>query len=201
MQNSQSSRFKQSKMELLMNRIILYVLLVQLLFCIIVASVGAAWYENNQDDHSYLDVRNSTAKSAVISFFSYFLLLNTLIPISLIVTLEVIKIVQAYFVVNDSEMYSEERRRLAKVSTTSINEELGQINYIFSDKTGTLTRNVMEFKLFSVGTEVYGETDAMLPEKEEPLDPPLRPSANLKGLLEGVEDHAVDVSMRSQNNT
>lgn len=56
----------------------------------------------------------------------------------------------------DVKMYNSERDRFAKVSSTSIIEELGQIDYIFSDKTGTLTRNVMEFKLMYVGNELYG---------------------------------------------
>jgi phospholipid-transporting ATPase len=57
---------------------------------------------------------------------------------------------------NDVKMYCTERDKFAKVSSTSIIEELGQVNYIFSDKTGTLTRNIMEFKLMYVGSELYG---------------------------------------------
>jgi phospholipid-transporting ATPase len=54
-------------------------------------------------------------------------------------------------------MYTVDKDRKAKVSSTSIIEELGQIDYIFSDKTGTLTRNVMEFKFMHVGNELYGK--------------------------------------------
>jgi len=60
---------------------------------------------------------------------------------------------------NDGDMHNEERDRFAKVSSTSIIEELGQVNYIFSDKTGTLTRNVMEFKLMYVGNTMYGKSE------------------------------------------
>lgn len=57
---------------------------------------------------------------------------------------------------NDFQMYSQERMKFANVSSTSIIEELGQVDYIFSDKTGTLTRNVMEFKLLHVGGTLFG---------------------------------------------
>ena len=58
-------------------------------------------------------------------------------------------------------MYSLDRDRPAKVSSASLNEELGQIGYIFSDKTGTLTRNIMEFKLCHIGHEIYGDVSIL----------------------------------------
>jgi phospholipid-transporting ATPase len=46
----------------------------------------------------------------------------------------------------------------AKVQSSNLNEELGTVHYVFSDKTGTLTQNVMEFKRFSAGTYSYGKS-------------------------------------------
>jgi phospholipid-transporting ATPase len=54
-------------------------------------------------------------------------------------------------------MYSEERKQGVTVKTVSLNEELGQIQYVFSDKTGTLTKNQMEFKIALIGDYVYGD--------------------------------------------
>lgn len=56
----------------------------------------------------------------------------------------------------DKEMYHEESNTPAMARTSNLNEELGMVKYIFSDKTGTLTRNVMEFKKISVAKNVYG---------------------------------------------
>lgn len=67
----------------------------------------------------------NTGTNFVETIFRYFLLLNTLIPISLIVTIEMVKLVQAYFIVNDAQMYCQDRDRPAKVSAASLNEELG----------------------------------------------------------------------------
>ena len=76
---------------------------------------------------------------------------------SLQVALEICKLVQAFYIEKDALMYSWERDQLVKVQTASIVEDLGQVGYIFSDKTGTLTRNVMEFKYMMVGNEFYGD--------------------------------------------
>lgn len=144
-------------MEIMMNDLVLYIILVQIILCVIVSIVGSFWYKEEKTKMQYLYFQFDMGVNGVISFFSYFLLFNTLLPISLIVTLELVKVVQSVYIMGDLQMYSPERNRTAKVSSTSIIEELGQIDYIFSDKTGTLTRNVMEFKLLHVGGHLYGD--------------------------------------------
>lgn len=62
-----------------------------------------------------------------------------MVPISLIVTLEMVKFIQAFFIQNDCLMYDDEKDLYAKVQSSNLNEELGMVHYVFSDKTGTLT--------------------------------------------------------------
>lgn len=79
-----------------------------------------------------------------------------MVPISLLVTLEVVKYGQAYFISNDLRLYDEEKDKRCNVQSSGINEELGQISAIFSDKTGTLTCNIMNFKKICINGKNYG---------------------------------------------
>jgi phospholipid-translocating ATPase/phospholipid-transporting ATPase len=59
---------------------------------------------------------------------------------------------------NDLDIYYSKTDQASLVRTMTLNEELGQISHIFSDKTGTLTKNIMEFKRFSAGYFNYGKS-------------------------------------------
>ena len=93
-----------------------------------------------------------------------------MIPISLVVTLEIIKIFQSIFIVWDSEMFSTDDNAGCHVSSTTINEELGQAKYIFSDKTGTLTQNIMEFKALAIDGNMYGTIGDQLRRKASRIE-------------------------------
>jgi len=83
---------------------------------------------------------------AIFGFLKFFLLLSSILPISLLVSLEIIKVFQALFIGADAKMYSVDVNQPCKVMSISLNEELGLVNNIFTDKTGTLTSNEMIFK-------------------------------------------------------
>ena len=89
----------------------------------------------------------------------WFVVLQNFVPISLLVTLEMINYFQATFIVWDITIYDEERDLPCQANSSNLNEELGMVHYIFSDKTGTLTQNIMEFQKFSAGEYKFGVDD------------------------------------------
>lgn len=76
--------------------------------------------------------------------------------------MEVIRLGQSYFINWDLQMYYPEKDTPAKARTTTLNEQLGQIHYVFSDKTGTLTQNIMTFKKCCINGQIYGERKLLL---------------------------------------
>lgn len=163
MRNAEASKIKTSNVERTVNKCIIAILAIEIFLCAVCAVAGLIWQivklDGNELHIAYLGMSYGKGKQAVLFFFSYFLLLNTMIPISLIISLEFTKLIQAYFIKKDKDLYNAEKDKYANVSTSSIIEELGQVDYVFSDKTGTLTCNKMEFKLCMIGEKLYGDKD------------------------------------------
>jgi len=106
----------------------------------------------NLDDPNYYSGRRG-----FLTYFEYFILLNTLIPISLIVSLEFVKLIQTPFLSHDLAMFDPATLTLAHPVSMTLHEELASVKYIFADKTGTLTANIMQFKASSIAGICYDE--------------------------------------------
>ncbi|PPD89241.1 hypothetical protein GOBAR_DD13803 [Gossypium barbadense] len=164
MQNATKSPSKRSRIERKMDYII-YVLFSLLLVISLVSSIGFAvktkfdmpdwWYLQPQNTDDYYDPRKPVL-SGVTHLITALMLYGYLIPISLYVSIEVVKVLQATFINQDIQMYDEETGNPAQARTSNLNEELGQVDTILSDKTGTLTCNQMDFLKCSIAGTAYG---------------------------------------------
>uniref|UniRef100_A0A8B9XAG0 Phospholipid-transporting ATPase n=1 Tax=Bos mutus grunniens TaxID=30521 RepID=A0A8B9XAG0_BOSMU len=159
MKNSGKTRFKRTKIDYLMNYMV-YTIFVVLILLSAGLAIGHAYWEAQVGNFSWYlyDGEDSTPSyRGFLNFWGYIIVLNTLVPISLYVSVEVIRLGQSYFINWDLQMYYPEKDTPAKARTTTLNEQLGQIHYIFSDKTGTLTQNVMTFKKCCINGQIYGD--------------------------------------------
>ena len=120
----------------------------------------------NQKDSIFIIIKNLLKEFSPIfdlNIFIFFILklgtwcvlMNNLVPISLLMTMELVKYFQGWFISWDIDIYDKEKNIMTKVQTSTLNEELGQVKYIFSDKTGTLTKNYMNFKRVTIGFNSY----------------------------------------------
>ncbi len=103
----------------------------------------------------------SMSKEMFVKWGSWVLLFTNFVPISLIVTLEMVKYIQGTRIATDHYLTTQPAE--VRVQTSSLNEELGQIQHLFTDKTGTLTRNYMSFKHMVIGDQTYGYDSQKLP--------------------------------------
>ena len=162
MKNAKEPVTKYSSVEKLMNNSLVFIFIFQAILCLLSAILRGYYYKKNNLDsadknpsYNFGYTEFSYGIESFFNYFTYFLLLNTLIPISLIITMEVVKIFQGMFMSYDEYSYSHLRKKFLTTNSVSLNEECGLVNYIFSDKTGTLTCNKMEFKYCVIGDICY----------------------------------------------
>jgi len=163
MMNSKATPSKRSAIEHQLDKLIVILFCMQCIVCI-VGAVGSPefldmkqWYLALDENPGFFDP-NEKAVTGMVNFVTLFILFSTFIPISLYVSMEMIKFLSVvYFINKDRSIYDDKSDTAALARTSNLNEELGQVQYVFSDKTGTLTQNLMEFFKMSVGGVPYGE--------------------------------------------
>ncbi|KAJ6812932.1 putative phospholipid-transporting ATPase 4 [Iris pallida] len=164
MQNSTDCPSKRSRVERKMDYII-YTLFSILVGISMISSISFAlltkfempnWWYLLPTSHSKMYNPSNPALSGLFHLVTALILYGYLIPISLYVSIEVVKVLQAMFINQDIQMYDEDTGIPAEARTSNLNEELGQVDTILSDKTGTLTCNQMDFLKCSIAGVSYG---------------------------------------------
>jgi phospholipid-translocating ATPase len=139
---------------------VLYNFLILFIMCLTAALVEGTTWGRGDESLNFFEFGSyggSPGLNGLITFFAAVILFQNLVPISLYITLEIIRTAQAFFIYSDTFMYYEKIDYPCTPKTWNISDDLGQIEYIFSDKTGTLTQNVMEFKKCTINGVPYGE--------------------------------------------
>ena len=169
MQNTGKTKLqKRTHIDKLLNRVLIGIVISLALICLAVTLGYGMWeVKTGFQFQAFLpwssmvprDLLAGAAVTCLLLFPSYIIVFSTILPISLYVSLEVIRLFHSKLIDWDQEMYDPQTDTWAKANATNLNEELGQIQYIFSDKTGTLTKNIMTFNKCSIYGRIFGERE------------------------------------------
>ena len=160
MLNSGITPSKRSRLARHLNWNVIYNFIILFFMCLISGIVQGVTWSRGINSEAYFEfgsIGGTPSLDGFITFWSAVILFQNLVPISIYITLEIVRLCQAFFIFSDIYMYYEDLDYPCTPKSWNISDDLGQIEYIFSDKTGTLTQNVMEFKKCTINGLAYGE--------------------------------------------
>jgi phospholipid-translocating ATPase len=147
MNAKQTTRSKRPALEGVTNNIVIF-LMLYVVSISTALTIGYSYWRSSEEAKAWY-LSNGTVPIQEI-FFGFIIMFNQVIPLSLYIGLETIKLCQASLIDSDLAMYHEESDTPAQVNNTNSLDDLGQISYVFTDKTGTLTENTMNLRRVSV---------------------------------------------------
>ncbi|OON16544.1 hypothetical protein X801_07642 [Opisthorchis viverrini] len=129
------------------NTIIVVFIIAMVFLSVCFAISFTFWTRLSKDTMWQIPTSPETRWEFVLSVFRFVFILSCLIPISIVITIEVQQLIMAYLISQDLNMYLPSEDLCAKANSAQMADELGQVEFLFSDKTGTLTRNSMCMRL------------------------------------------------------
>ncbi|XP_015605416.1 probable phospholipid-transporting ATPase VD isoform X2 [Cephus cinctus] len=160
MLNNGGPRYKRSRLERQMNLDVVWCVVILVVLCIVGAAGCRLWLSTYTSGLPvpFLPTPQDPSYEGMLTFWTFVIILQVMIPLSLYVTIEMAKVGQVYHIGHDLTLYDSESGRRAECRALNITEELGQVQYVFSDKTGTLTENKMVFRRCAISGQDYAHT-------------------------------------------
>ena len=170
MKNFIKTKTKFAYLDKLVDRISIVITIIRIIYILIFMFIGIYYknkykpdYKNNKIGYEYIFYYRPNNKRESFENIKYFtshlILSQTLLPTSVVLILAITKIVQSLFLEFLEKPLREKPGQKMKCFSSELLGELGVVKYIFSDKTGTLTKNQTQFKACSIFTSLIDESD------------------------------------------